>query len=129
MDFHLYNRLSNGMNNNAATKAYVVGFVLSMLLTCAAYFLVVNHLLNGGVLIAAIIGLALVQLAVQLIFFLNLGQESKPRWKLAVFLSTVSIILTIVIGSLWIMNNLNYSHMRTPAETDTYILHEEGIHK
>ena len=111
------------------TKAYVVGFSLSILLTLAAYFLVANRLLSGGVLIAAVIGLALVQLAVQLIFFLHLGQESKPRWNLAVFLGTVSIILIIVIGSLWIMNNLNYNHMRTPAETDTYILHEEGIRK
>lgn len=117
------------MNNNETSKSYVVGFSLSLLFTLAAYFVVVNRLLSGGMLIATIIALALLQLIVQLIFFLHLARESKPRWNLAIVLSTISIILIIIIGSLWIMNNLNYNHLRTPDETNTYILHDEGIQK
>lgn len=105
-------------------KSYLLGFILSILLTLAAYLIVANHLLAGGVLVLTIISLAIIQLWVQLILFLHLGQESGPRWKLAAWLSTVSIILIVVIGSLWIMNNLSY-HMPTDAE----IIQDEGIYK
>lgn len=115
------------MNNKGSSKPYIVGFVLSMLLTLLAYFFVTNQILHGGWLIAAIIGLALVQLMVQLLFFLHLGQESKPRWNFIFFLATVSLILLVVIGSLWIMNHLNYN--MTPKEINTYMLKEEGMHK
>ncbi len=115
------------MNDKGTTKLYVFGFALSILLTLAAYFSVVNKLFSGMILTAFITALALVQLMVQLIFFLHLGQESKPRWKQAIFLSTVSIILVIIIGSLWIMSNLNYHNM-SPGDTNNYILKNEGIY-
>lgn len=127
MDFHIYDSIFNGMNDKGTTKLYVFGFALSILLTLAAYFSVVNKLFSGMILTAFITALALVQLMVQLIFFLHLGQESKPRWKQAIFLSTVSIILVIIIGSLWIMSNLNYHNM-SPGDTNNYILKNEGIY-
>ena len=105
-------------------QSYTLGLILSIALTLAAYFLVVNNLLAGGVLVFTIISLAIIQLCVQLLLFLHLGQESGPRWKLAAWLSTVSIILIVVIGSLWIMNNLSY-HMPTEEE----IMQDEGILK
>ncbi len=117
------------MNNNEITKSYINGFVLSTLLTLAAYFIVVNKVFDGGALIVAIIMLALVQLSIQLIFFLHILQEPRPHWNLFIVLSTISIILVIIIGSLWIMNNLNYNHLKTPGETNTNILLDEGLHK
>jgi len=36
------------------------------------------------------------------------------------------VVLIVVVGSLWIMNNLNY-HM-SPAATDAAIMKDEGIH-
>lgn len=114
------------MSNNKTTNSYVIGFVLSLLLTFTAYFAVVNQMLGGWMLIAAILGLAFIQLWVQLIFFLHLWQESKPRWNLIIFLSTVFIILILVVGSLWIMNHLNYQ-MESPTEVNNYIIKDEGI--
>jgi cytochrome o ubiquinol oxidase operon protein cyoD len=104
-------------------NAYLVGFLLSIVLTLVAYLFVVNHILAGWILFAAIIILAFVQLLVQLIFFLHLGQESKPRWNLLFLLSTISIILTIVLASLWIMNHLNYN-MMPPMDTKTYLINQ-----
>ena len=112
-------------------KSYVIGFVSSVVLTLLAYFLVDLHVrsshewISHPVLIFVIIGLALVQLLIQLIFFLHLGQESKPRWNLFVFLSTFSIILILVVGSLWIMNHLNYNMMS--ADVNTYMLNQENM--
>ena len=52
----------------------------------------------------------LAQFFTQLLFFLHLGRETKPRWKLLVFLFMTMIVAILVFGSLWIMYNLNY-HM------------------
>ena len=64
-------------------------------------------ILTGHVLIYSLAGLALIQAIVQLFFFLHLGQEAKPRWQLFIFLFMLFIMLIIVIGSIWIMVDLN----------------------
>jgi cytochrome o ubiquinol oxidase operon protein cyoD len=98
-------------NSNTLLTSYVIGFVLSIILTFLAYVLVVNHILEGALLVAVIVGLAVIQLFVQLFFFLHLGKESKPRWNLIVFAFALSVVVIIVFGSLWIMNNLDYNMM------------------
>lgn len=108
-------------------KAYVVGFVLSLILTFAAYYLVTLQLLSGNTLLVSILVLAFVQLFVQLWFFLHLGREQKPRWNLIFFLSTAGIIFIVVAGSIWIMSHLNYNMM--PHEVEEYVMEEELIYK
>jgi cytochrome o ubiquinol oxidase operon protein cyoD len=99
--------------------------VLSIALTMAAYLSVVNDILTGKTLIMVIVGLAVAQLLVQLLFFLHLGNEAKPRWNLVIFLFMVLVLSIVVGGSLWIMNNLDYNMM--PHEMHEYMLEEEGI--
>ena len=89
-------------------SSYVAGFGLSLLFTFAAYLIVVNHAASSHVLVGLVVAFALCQFFVQAFFFLHLGRESKPRWKLAVFLFMIGIVLILVFGSLWIIDNLNY---------------------
>jgi cytochrome o ubiquinol oxidase operon protein cyoD len=112
------------MNRRDISRA-VAGFVLSTILTLTAYSLVVNGILHDWTLAYAIIGLALLQLIVQLLFFLHLGRENEPRWNLLAFDFTLVVVVIIVIGSIWIMNNLHYN--MTPQEVDQELLVEEGI--
>jgi cytochrome o ubiquinol oxidase subunit IV len=107
-------------------RAYVVGFVSSLVLTISAYLLVVNHQSGTGTngVLAAIVGLALVQFGVQLWFFLHLGQETKPRWKLLVLAFMIMVVLIMVFGSLWIMDNLNYR--MTPQQVNNYMNDQGG---
>lgn len=90
-------------------KTYVMGFILSIIFTLVPYFVIVNHMFTSNILLTIILFFAMVQMLVQLLFFLHLGRETKPRWKLAVLISFVSLILMIVIASIWIMQHLNYS--------------------
>ena len=108
-------------------RSYIFGFVTSVLLTLTAYFSVVNHTFENTILISSIVSLAVLQLIVQLLFFLHLleGKPSEKGWGLIIFFSTISIILVIIIGSLWIMNNLNY-HI-TPQQMNQYILEQDGF--
>lgn len=88
-------------------KAYIIGFTASLLLTVISFLLVATRLLSDQHLIYVIVFLALAQAVIQLIFFLHLGQEAKPRWETVVFCFMVVVLLIIAIGSLWIMHDLN----------------------
>lgn len=89
-------------------KSYMIGFLASFLLTAISFSLVITRLFSEQILIYTIIGLAIVQAIAQLLFFLHIGQEeAKPRWASIVFCFTVLILLIVVIGSLWIMYDLN----------------------
>lgn len=88
-------------------KAYVIGFVLSILLTLAAYFLVAEHVFTSSALISVIVTLGFVQALIQLVFFLRLGLEGRPHWNLFVFLFMALVGVVIVLGSLWIIYDLD----------------------
>lgn len=88
-------------------KAYCIGFVASLLLTAASFLLVAKKWLIGPTLVYVIVALALTQAIVQLLFFLHVGEEAKPRWETMVFYFMVMVLLIIAIGSLWIMYDLN----------------------
>lgn len=118
------------LNKQTALKAirsYVAGFILSVALTLEAYFAVVNHVAGSQMLIFFLLILAFAQLAVQLVFFLHVGQEEKSQWNLVFLLSTAGIIFTVVVGSIWIMDHLNYRMM--PKQMDQQIMQEENIYK
>ena len=112
-------------HTHGTVATYTIGFVLSLGLTLAAYVTVVNHALAKSTIVAIVVGLALTQLFVQLLFFLHLGREAKPRWRLIAFLFMLMVIGIVVLGSLWIMDNLNYHMM--PHDADNYIMKDEGI--
>ncbi|MBI3889507.1 cytochrome o ubiquinol oxidase subunit IV [Candidatus Saccharibacteria bacterium] len=99
---------------------YVIGFVLSLIITLVAFWMVYAHThgaqfsFPSNVLIPMLGILAFSQFVVQLVYFLHLGTEQKPRWKLVVFWFMVIVVLIVVVGSLWIMQNLNYNMMPAP---------------
>jgi len=118
-------------NSNATLRSYVIGFILSIILTATAFSVVEIHL-HAGVdslsqqgMLFVLAALALIQCIVQLLFFLHLGREKKPRWKLFVFMFMLMVITIIAGGSLWIMSNLTY-HM-TPGQVNTYLKSQDGL--
>lgn len=88
---------------------YLIGFVLSVILMLVIYWLVGHHVLPTQSLYTAIAVFAVVQLIVQVLFFLRLNARTdSSRWDLISFLFTILIIAIVVVGTLWIMYNLNY---------------------
>lgn len=115
-------------------KSYTTGFAISVVLTLGAFLVVSSHALSQPAMftrtwvVSLIVILALAQFAAQLMLFLHLGEEPKPRWNSIIFSFMIMVVVIIVFGSLWIMANLNY-HTMSPADTSRYLMHEEGIHK
>lgn len=101
-------------------KAYVIGLIASLLLTSASFFAVVNQIFPKETLIITIVALAIVQAIFQLLFFLHLGQEAKPRWETVIFYFMLGILFIIAIGSLWIMFDLNERVMPNMKEETSH---------
>lgn len=99
------------IKTHGTLRAYIIGFVLSLLLTLTAYFLVTEKLLTSVHTAWILSILALTQALIQLIFFLHLGQEEYPYWNLQTFLFMLGVLVIIVIGTIWIINNLDYHMM------------------
>jgi len=88
-----------------------IGVTLALVLTFAAYRIVTRVHLPKTIMTEIILGIAFLQAVFQMIFFLQVGLESKPRWNTITSLYTILVILIIVIGSIWIMQHLNYDLM------------------
>lgn len=119
---------------NSTTKSiitYSIGFLASIILTLVAYAIVVHDIFKdmwSPTFIAIILAvLASVQLVVQLLFFLHLGEEEKPRWRLLSFIFAFIILGIIVFGSLWIMFDLNTRMMMSPEDMIKYMNRQTGL--
>jgi cytochrome o ubiquinol oxidase operon protein cyoD len=101
-------------------KLYLLGFLSSILLTVGAYFVAMPGELARTAVVLIIAAFSLAQILLQFVSFLRIGQEPAPEGEEGpilnmffhengvFFLFTILIALTIVIGSIWIMYNLNY---------------------
>jgi len=92
-------------------KSYIIGLLLSLILTLTSFTLAGYHLMTTEHLYIFLTLLALIQLIVQVVCFLRLNASPDGRWNLMPFIFTIVIVLVLVIGSLWIMFNLNYNMM------------------
>ena len=111
---------------NRQIAGYVIGFIVSLMCTIGAYLVVTRSSLDvsSGVLAFSLLSLAVIQLLVQLRFFLHVGSEPGPKWQSLSLIFTGLMLLVVVIGSLWIMLNLNY-RMGMPAdEMNSYMIEQ-----
>ena len=135
MDIHLYGRIPYGggaamrqieQDDKPKFKTYLSGYLLSVCLTLAAYFLVVKRTASDYRFVLIVItALAFVQFLVQLAYFLHISIHSRERWRLIVLAFMVSIVSILVFGSIWIMNNLNYR--MTPTEINNYMQDQDSL--
>jgi cytochrome o ubiquinol oxidase subunit IV len=109
--------------------SYLTGFALSILFTIVAFGLTHLHLqaehqfISLDLLVPTITMLAVVQLFVQAVFFLHLTHRTEGRLNFVTFVFTIYTVAFIVIGSLWIMRNLDAN--MSPQQIDAY-LHKEN---
>jgi cytochrome o ubiquinol oxidase operon protein cyoD len=111
----------------AMIRSYMTGFVLSLLLTFAAFALVVDHRLPAGSAVLVLLVLACVQFALQAFYFLHLDRKTSSRERIIVLVAILVIMVIVVAGSLWIMAHLNERMMMTPHDMQTYMNEQPGI--
>lgn len=96
---------------NISLKPPAIGYVVSLLLLAGTYRLVHREHLQGNLLMWTVFISGIVQALIQLVFFMHVGMENKPHWNSITFLFAVLVIVIIIGGSLWIMQNLDYNAM------------------
>lgn len=89
--------------HSGSLKSYVIGFLLSIVLTIIPLVVVMNNMFSKQVNTVIILVMAILQFAVQLLFFMHIRDEEKPRFNLIALVFGLAIMLTIVAGSIWIM--------------------------
>jgi cytochrome o ubiquinol oxidase subunit IV len=104
---------------------YVAGFLGSVLLTVCAYLLATHLSVNKNVLAVILAVLAISQFALQMLLFLHIGEERGPRLRLLAACFMLGVVLILVFGSLWIMNNLNYR--MTPQQINQYMQSQDSL--
>lgn len=118
---------TNSKSDHGTIKSYVIGYILSLIFTAIPYYLVVNQIITGNDLLLIIVSIGFLQMIIQVLFFLHLGRGPKPLYNVAFFISTILIILVVVGGSIFIMNNL-YSNMSSTEITKS-LAQKEAIYQ
>lgn len=110
-------------------RSYIIGFILSLVITAAAFSVAAAQVKSGthdtGLIAGILVAFAIIQLVIQLLYFFHLGSEAKPRLNTVSFLFMLMVVGIIAFGSIWIMNHLNYN---MPHDVDGYVQNEENIH-
>ncbi|WP_243359497.1 cytochrome o ubiquinol oxidase subunit IV [Fundidesulfovibrio terrae] len=99
---------TNAGASSGSIKSYATGFVLSIVLTLIPFMLVMTGALSHSAIVFCIFATAILQIFVQLHYFLHLDTSSAMHWNLMSLLFTFFIIFLFVGGSIWIMYSLHY---------------------
>lgn len=89
--------------HHGSIKAYVIGFILSLILTIIPLMLVLNHMMGKTALTVSILIAAVLQFVIQLFFFMHIREGEGPRYNAVALILGIVFVMTIVIGSIWIM--------------------------
>lgn len=92
-------------------RDYVVGFVLSVILTGLAFWLVMSGVLAPQLTGLLVTLLAIAQIVVHTVCFLHVNTRSEGGWTLLALVFTAIIVAIVILGSLWIMYHLHGNMM------------------
>ncbi|SDM08607.1 MULTISPECIES: cytochrome o ubiquinol oxidase subunit IV [Paenibacillus] len=101
---------SHGHEQHGSLKSYVIGFILSVVLTIVPLVVVLNDMMGRTATLSVVLVTAALQFVVQLFFFMHIRESEKPRWNVMALIFGLLIMMTIVIGSIWIMLNNTVAH-------------------
>lgn len=88
-----------------------LGLGFSAILTAAAFVLAGTHLIYGPAIPVALLVLAIAQMGVHLVFFLHITTGPDNTNNVLALAYGIMVVFLIVVGSIWIMNNLDQNMM------------------
>lgn len=109
---------------HGSIRSYTFGLLLSVVLTLGSFGVVMSGVVPRDLRLAAVVTLCVIQLLVQLVYFLHLGTAKDQRENTVVFVCTGLIIAIVVAGSLWVMHNANENMMPTDMSVERAMSHE-----
>jgi len=101
---------------HATLRDYLIGFALSVVLTAIPFWLVMTMPLSAGATAAVIMGFAMAQIVVHMVFFLHMTPKAEGGWSLISLVFTIIVLGIALAGSLWVMHHLNTNMMPMPHD-------------
>ena len=99
-------------------RGYLTGFLLSVVLTAIPFWLVMTGTLGSAAMTGYVImGFALVQVIVHVIYFLHLNPKAEAGWQFMAMMFTIVVVVITLIGSLWVMYHMNVNMMPGTADS------------
>jgi cytochrome o ubiquinol oxidase operon protein cyoD len=102
---------SNNHSAHGSLKSYIVGFVLSIVLTLLSFGCVMTGMVPHEWIVPGIVVFCIAQVLVQLAFFMHIGTSPEQRENFSIMVFTLLIIAIVVVGSLWVLHNMNVNMM------------------
>ena len=100
--------------STANVLSYTTGLGLAVLLTVASFVVAQTNLLWPPGIPVGLIVLAFAQIGIHLVFFLHLGSSPDSTNNILALAFGVLIVFLVIIGSVWIIANLNWNMMEMP---------------
>jgi cytochrome o ubiquinol oxidase operon protein cyoD len=89
-------------------SGYMIGFMASVILTAIPFWLVMADILNSrNATVIVILGFALVQILVHMVYFLHMNFHSEGGWNMLSLMFTLLLVFITLAGSLWVMYHMN----------------------
>jgi len=92
-------------------RSYVIGFVLSVILTAVPFWLVMTGALPKDQAVPACMGFAAIQIVVHLFYFLHMNGRAVRSWNGVAMFFTLLILAILFVGTLWVMYHMNANMM------------------
>jgi cytochrome o ubiquinol oxidase operon protein cyoD len=108
----------DGEEPHGSLQDYVIGFVLSVILTAIPFWLVMAHVVKSPTATAFIVmAFAGVQIVVHMIYFLHMTPQAEGGWNMLALIFTLVLVTIALSGSMWVMYHLNNNMMPTSPMT------------
>jgi cytochrome o ubiquinol oxidase operon protein cyoD len=102
---------------------YTIGLVLAIILTATSFWVANTSLLWPPGVPLGLAVLAIAQMGVHLVFFLHITSGPDNTNNVLALAFGVLIVTIVVVGSLWIMFNLNDNMMLPPELMNLHMQH------
>src|SRR3546814_11173366 len=101
---------------HASLRDYMIVCILSVILTAIPVWMVMTMPLSAPVTAAIIMGFAVVQIVVHMVFFLHMTPTAEGGWSLTSLVFTIIVVGIMLAGSLWVMHHLHTKMMQMTDE-------------
>ena len=99
---------------------YVVGFVLSVILTAIPFWLVMAKVIDDKTVLSLILlGIGAVQIVVHMVYFLHMTPKAEGGWNMMALLFTLVLVVITMAGSMWVMFHLHSNMMPMPVNMNS----------
>jgi cytochrome o ubiquinol oxidase subunit IV len=102
---------------------YTIGLALAVILTATSFWVANTSLLWALGIPIGLVVLAIAQMGVHLVFFLHITTGPDNTNNVLALAFGVLIVTLVVVGSLWIMSNLNDGMMPSPELMNLHMQH------